>query len=169
MYVNFDRVLAHTLKEEGGYVNHPSDPGGRTNLGVTQKAWEAYVGHPVTEADMRALTPAIVEPFYRARYWNACRCDDLASGVDAIVFDIAVNSGPGRAAKFLQEAVGAFADGSIGPGTLAVAKSADPRLTINKIADHRESFYRALPTFPTFGKGWLARNERVRAEALSMV
>lgn len=169
MNANFEQCFEHTLKEEGGYVNNPKDPGGRTNLGVTQKAWEAYVGHPVTEQDMRDLTPAVVKPFYKERYWNVCRCDDLPSGVDFTVFDIAVNAGPGRAAKFLQEAVGATPDGSIGPRTIAATASFGANTLINKICDRRESYYRSLPTFPTFGRGWLARTERIRADALKMI
>lgn len=169
MNSNFDRCFQHTLKEEGGYVNNPKDPGGRTNLGVTQTAWEAYVGHPVTEQDMRDLTPAIVKPFYQKRYWNVCRCDDLPSGVDLVVFDIAVNAGPGRASRFLQEAVGATVDGAIGDRTLGAVKSFGANTLINKISDRRESYYRSLPTFQTFGKGWLSRTERVRADALKML
>lgn len=170
MNTNFDRCLQHTLKEEGGYVNHPSDPGGRTNLGVTQKTWQEWVmPKEVTEADMKALTPELVKPLYKTRYWNACRCDDLPAGVDLVVFDIAVNAGTGRAAKFLQEAVGVPADGSIGPRTLAAVNSFGANTLINKISDRRESYYRSLSTFPTFGKGWLSRTERVRADALRMV
>ena len=168
MQENFEKVLEHTLKEEGGYVNNPKDPGGMTNLGVTKRAWEEYVGHEVTESDMRALTPAVVKPFYQKRYWDACKCSDLHGGVDLVVFDVAVNSGTGRAAKFLQEAVGATADGSIGPRTVAAANNFGPHLIINKICDRREAFYKSLPTFPTFGKGWLARAERVRKAALEM-
>ena len=168
MQENFEKVLEHTLKEEGGYVNNPKDPGGMTNLGVTKRAWEEYVGHEVTESDMRALTPAVVNPFYQKRYWDACKCNDLHGGVDLVVFDVAVNSGTGRAAKFLQEAVGATADGSIGPRTVAAANNFGPHLIINKICDRREAFYKSLPTFPTFGKGWLARAERVRKAALEM-
>ena len=169
MNSNFERCFQHTLKEEGGFVNNPKDPGGRTNLGVTQRAWEAYVGHAVTEQDMRALTPDAVRPFYRARYWNVCRCDDLPSGVDLVVFDVAVNAGPGRASRFLQESVGATVDGAVGNRTLEAAKSFGADTLINKISDRRESYYRSLPTFQTFGKGWLSRTERVRRESLSMV
>ena len=169
MQSNFDKAFSSTMKEEGGYVNNKNDPGGMTNLGVTKKSWEEYVGHEVTESDMRALTKDIVKPFYKKRYWDACKCSDLHGGVDLVVFDIAVNSGTGRAAKFLQEAVGVTPDGSIGPRTLSAEANFGANLIINKICDRREAFYRSLPTFPTFGKGWLARCERVRQEAISMV
>jgi lysozyme family protein len=168
MQSNFEACLAEVLKHEGGYVDHPADPGGATNRGVTKKAWEEYVGHEVTKDDIKALTVEDVTPFYRKRYWDACKCDNLHGGVDYVVFDVAVNSGPGRAAKFLQEAVGVTADGSIGPRTLAAANDFGPNLIINKMCDRRESFYRSLPTFPTFGKGWLSRCEDVRKKALGM-
>ena len=169
MQENFEKVLEHTLKEEGGYADHPADPGGATNRGVTKRTWEEWVGHEVTKDDIKALTVEDVTPLYKKRFWDACKCDNLHGGVDLVVFDIAVNSGPGRAAKFLQEAVGVTADGSIGPRTVAAANDFGPNLIINKICDRRESFYKALPTFPTFGKGWMARAERVRKTALEMV
>ena len=81
------QAFASLLKHEGGYVNHPSDPGGRTNLGVTQRVWEEWVGHPVDEAAMRALTPAMVEPLYRKRYWDKIRGDSLPAGIDLAVMD----------------------------------------------------------------------------------
>lgn len=165
---NFEACLAEVLKHEGGYVDHPADPGGATNRGVTKKAWEEYVGHEVTKDDIKALTVEDVTPFYRKRYWDACKCDNLHAGVDYVVFDVAVNSGTGRAAKFLQEAVGVTADGSIGPRTLAAAETFGANLIINKMCDRRESFYKSLPTFPTFGKGWLRRCDEVHKKALEM-
>lgn len=168
MQNNFDACLAEVLKHEGGYADHPADPGGATNRGVTKRVWEEWVGHEVTKDDIKALTVEDVTPLYRKRFWDACKCDNLHAGVDYVVFDVAVNSGTGRAAKFLQEAVGATPDGSIGPRTLAAADSFGPKLIINKICDRRESFYRSLPTFATFGKGWLRRNDEVHKKALEM-
>src|ERR1700742_2119459 len=115
---NFDSVLQCVLKDEGGFVNDPQDPGGMTNLGVTQRVWEAYVGHPVSEADMRALTSAMVSPLYRQNYWDRVHGDELPLGVDYAVMDFAVNSGPSRSAKTLQAACGVAQDGSIGTQTL---------------------------------------------------
>ena len=123
MIENFKEALAHVLKSEGGYVNNPKDPGGMTNLGCTKTVWEEYVGHPVSEADMRALTPESVAPLYKRKYWDRVSGDDLPSGLDYAVFDAAINSGAGRAAKWLQEVVGVTADGSIGSGTLAAVAS----------------------------------------------
>lgn len=167
---NFHRAFNLVLKEEGGFVNNPKDPGGITNMGVTKRAWEEWIGHPVTEQDMRNLTPVQVLPFYQEKYWNVCRCNDLYSGLDYLIFDIAVNSGTGRAAKFLQSAVGVEADGAIGSRTIAALRKCalTPSELINIICDRRELFWKSLPTFPTFGKGWLARGARVRRESLEM-
>lgn len=165
---NFQRCLDLVLIHEGGFVDHSQDPGGITNMGVTKKAWEEYVGYAVNREEMRALTVAEITPFYRTRYWDACKCDDLHAGVDYVVFDLAVNSGPGRAAKFLQEAVGATPDGRIGPRTLSAAADFGANLIISKICDRRESYYRSLPHFPAFGRGWLKRNEEVQKKALEM-
>ena len=170
MIGNFETCLKEVLKHEGGYVDHPADPGGATNLGVTKKVWEEWVGHEVTKDDIKKLTVADVTPLYRKRFWNVCKCDDLPSGLDYVVFDIAVNSGSGRAAKFLQSAVGATPDGVIGNGTLTCVKrtTLSPLELINIICDRREKFYMGLAGFPTFGKGWLRRNEEVRKRAIDM-
>ena len=165
---NWDEALRHILKYEGGYVNHPSDPGGMTNLGVTKRVWEEWTGKPATEADMRALTPEMVGPLYKTRYWDAVKGDDLPSGVDLCVFDCAVNAGVGRASKFLQQAVGVTADGQIGPKTVeaTTAKPADE--VVAKFCDLREAHYKSLPTFATFGKGWMRRLASVESEAQTL-
>jgi len=165
---NWDEALRHILKYEGGYVNHPSDPGGMTNLGVTKRVWEEWTGKPATEADMRALTPEMVGPLYKTRYWDAVRADDLPAGVDLCVFDCAVNAGVGRASKFLQQAVGVTADGQIGPKTVeaTTAKPADE--IVAKFCDLREAHYKSLPTFSTFGKGWMRRLASVESEAQTL-
>ena len=151
---NFEESLAAVLKHEGGYVDHPKDPGGATNLGCTKKVWEEWVGHEVTKDDIRSLTVADVSPLYKARYWDKCRCDDLPRGVDFAVFDLAINSGTGRASKLLQRAVGVAADGAIGPATLAAVASIGPRELASKICESRLQFLQGLPTWETFGKGW---------------
>lgn len=163
---NWNRSFQLMLKSEGGYANHPSDPGGRTNLGVTQAVWENWVGHTVTEKEMRALTPEKVEPLYKRKFWDACRCDDLPSGVDYLVFDMAVNAGVGRSAKLLQRVLDVAQDGAIGPITLAVAEHKGALTIIEEFSKVREEFYRSLPTFGTFGNGWLNRVEHSKASAL---
>ena len=166
---NFDAALQHVLKSEGGFVNHPADPGGMTNLGVTARTWEDWVGHKPSEKEMRELTPEKVAPLYKRKYWDAIKGDALPSGVDYCVFDCAVNSGPGRAAKFLQEIAGVKPDGGIGPVTLAAVKAMDPIELISKYADKRLQFWQSLSTFETFGKGWTRRGNEVKDEALKMV
>lgn len=163
---SWPRAFDELLRHEGGYVNHPDDPGGRTNLGVTQRVWEEWTSHPATEADMRALTRQQVEPLYRQRYWAKVRGDDLPPGVDFAVFDFAVNSGVGRAARMLQQVVGAQQDGAIGPATLMAVNAMPPLALIERLCDARLGFLRALPTWPTFGKGWERRVREVRSEAL---
>ena len=165
---NFEESLAHVLKHEGGYVDHPKDPGGATNLGCTKKVWEEWVGHEVTKDDIKALTIADVSPLYKARYWDKCRCDDLPRGVDFAVFDLAINSGVGRASKLLQRSVGVAADGAIGPATLAAVADANPRELATKICELRLAFLQALPTWETFGKGWGRRVKETEKTAFNM-
>jgi lysozyme family protein len=160
-------MLAH----EGGYVHHEKDPGGRTNHGVTQRVWEEWVGHEVDEKQMRALTHEMVAPLYKRKYWDVVRADDLVAGVDYCVFDVAVNSGPGRAIKFLQSCVGVTADGGFGPATLAAVKKSeeDPARLIELYCAKRLEFLQSLKTFETFGKGWSRRVAEVKEEALKML
>jgi hypothetical protein len=165
MKSNFDKCLALMLKHEGGFVNHPKDPGGMTNLGVTKTTWEEWTRKPSDEAEMRSLTPEMVAPLYKARFWDRVKADDLPSGVDYAVFDAAVNSGPGRAARWLQECVGVTADGAIGPKTLQAVNSYPGDLQ-SDYCDKRLKFLQSLPTFPTFGRGWTRRVEDVKSTRL---
>jgi lysozyme family protein len=165
MITNFDTCLAHVLASEGGFVNNPKDPGGITNLGCTKTTWEIFVGHPVSEADMRNLTKDDVKPLYKRKYWDQVSGDLLPAGLDYAVFDAAINSGPGRAAKWLQEVVGVVADGSIGPATLKAIEAFDALELIAHYNDKRLQFLEALPTFATFGKGWSNRVASVQSIA----
>jgi lysozyme family protein len=168
MNTNFELCLSHLLQHEGGYVNHPSDPGGRTNLGVTQAVWEDWSDRKVTEEEMRGLTPAKVSPLYKEMYWDRVKGNQLPSGVDYCVFDAAVNSGVRRASQWLQWALGVAADGAIGPQTIAVASVTSPTTTIINYSAQRLKFLQGLSTWPTFGKGWERRVNEVKATALSM-
>ena len=169
MQSNWKQAFEQMLASEGGYVNNPSDPGGRTNLGVTQKVWEEWVGRESNEKEMRSLTPEMVEPLYKRKFWDACKCDELPSGIDYLVFDFAVNAGPGRSAKILQTAVDVTPDGGIGPMTLAAVNALSEQELIEKFSQGKEDFYRSLNTFDTFGKGWLNRVAAVKLKANSMV
>lgn len=166
---NFDAALKAILHHEGGFSDHPQDPGGMTNLGVTKRVWEEWVGHEVDEKTMRGLTPEIVGPMYKAKYWDKIKGDDLPAGVDYCVFDAAVNSGPGRAVKWLQGCVGVDQDGGIGPKTLAAVAAFDPKELVEDYAKRRLSFLMDLKTWPTFGKGWGRRVAEVQTSASSML
>ena len=166
---NWQKSFEQMLASEGGYVNHPSDPGGMTNLGVTKRVWEEWVGRESNEKEMRSLTPEMVEPLYKRKFWDACKCDEMPSGIDYLVFDFAVNAGPGRSAKILQTAVGVTPDGGIGPMTLAAVNSFSEAELVEKFSQAKEDFYRSLNTFETFGKGWLNRVAAVKIKATSML
>jgi lysozyme family protein len=171
MQSNFEVCLAKLLVHEGGYVNHPADPGGETNLGVTKRVWQEWVGHDVSEKEMRNLTPLMVSPLYKRKYFDACHADELISGLDYCVFDCAVNSGVGRAIKLLQSSVGATPDGGYGSITAALVREAekDPKRLIELFSAKRLEFLESLKAFPTFGKGWSRRVAEVKADSLAMV
>ena len=166
---NWNNAFGLMLASEGGYVHHPSDPGGRTNLGVTQATWENWVGRESDEAEMRGLTPEKVEPLYKKKYFDAVRGDELPMGLDYLMFDFAVNAGAGRAIKTLQTAVGVTPDGGFGPMTMAAVQAVDPVGLIERFSQAKEDFYRSLNTFATFGKGWLNRVADVKVKASSML
>lgn len=169
----FERCLTEILRHEGGYVDHPSDPGGATNMGITRKTlarWRKVT--PWTDlpkAAVAALTRNEAALIYRANYWNTAKAGSMPSGVDLALFDFAVNSGPDRAVRVLQAALGVAADGEIGPVTLAAVEAADPRRLINALCDRRLSFLQRLTSFAVFGRGWTRRVAEIRAAALTDV
>jgi lysozyme family protein len=162
---SYDEALARLLVHEGGYTNHPADPGGPTNFGITLADARAYWKRDATAADVRAMPLAVAKDIYRARYWDALACDALPAGVDYAVFDYGVNSGIGRSAKVLQRLVGAPPDGRIGARTIAAARSRDAAALIDAICDERLAFLQGLRTWPVFGNGWGRRVREVRASA----
>jgi lysozyme family protein len=166
---NFEHCLKMLLHHEGGFVNHPKDPGGMTNLGVTKKVYDAWIGRESTEAEMRALTPADVGPIYKKNYWDKVRGDDLPAGVDWAAFDWAVNSGAGRPAKAIQRIVGATQDGAIGPKTLQAVMDVEPEKIVEGVYDIRQKFYESLKTFDTFGRGWTRRNQETLDQAKKLM
>ena len=157
MKENYDHCLEMILHHEGGYVNHPKDPGGETNLSVTKRDWEE---HGDTK-DMKDLTVEDVAHIYKIAYWDSVQGDDLPSGLDLCVFDFGVNAGTGRAARYLQNLVGATADGAIGPATLrtvnAYVQVEGLGATIDAYQSNRQEYYEKLSTFETFGRGWTRR------------
>jgi len=157
MQKNYDKCLETILHHEGGYVNHPKDPGGETNLGVTKRVYEEHGG----TKDMKDLTVEDVAPIYKKGYWDKMKGDDLPGGLDLCVFDFGVNAGPGRAAKYLQSMIGTTPDGGIGPMTLAaLQKYVDENGLVESIEEYqkrRQEYYEKLSTFATFGRGWTRR------------
>jgi lysozyme family protein len=167
---NFELCLKLMLAHEGNFVNDPRDSGGMTNLGVTKRVWEEWLGRPVSEKEMRALTPTMVAPLYKRKYWDACRADELVLGFDYCVFDVSVNSGTGRAIKLLQQTVGATPDGGFGSITMALVRKAeaDPIKLIELFSARRMEFLQNLRSFEHFGKGWSRRVAEVKATAIEM-
>ena len=169
MQDNYEHCLEMILHHEGGYVNHPKDPGGETNLGVTKRVYEEWGG----DKDMTDLLVEDVAPIYQKNYWDRCKCDDLPSGLDLCVFDFAVNAGPSRSAKFLQRLIGTTVDGGIGPNTLKAVQNYVEEVGLETaIEDYqsaRQEYYEALDTFDTFGRGWTRRVEETTSSALEMV
>jgi lysozyme family protein len=165
MQGNFKECLDLVLKSEGGWVNNPADPGGETNLGVTKRVWEEYVGHPVTT--MKNLTPELVAPLYEQKYWRPCYGEILPRGLDFVTFSMGVNAGPGRSVKLLQSAIGCVPDGIIGPRTRELICASNSATLIAKFSETRREYYKSLNK-PVFEKGWLNRVDHEEAQALNM-
>jgi lysozyme family protein len=147
---NREFCIKATLKHEGGYVDHPSDPGGATNWGITIGVAREYWKPDATKADIKAMPQSVAVEIYRKRYWNAVKGDDLPAGLDFAVYDFGVNSGPARALKYLK------------------ATSGSTEKRIIDLCDARLAFVKGLKTWPTFGKGWGRRIAEVKATALKM-
>jgi len=157
------------LHHEGGYVNNVHDKGGMTNLGVTKRVYDKWIGRESTEQEMRDLTPDDVAPIYKKNYWNRVKGDSLPSGLDWACFDWAVNSGSGRPAKAVQRAVGATQDGAIGNQTLGLIAEKDPKFIIDYVYTVRQAFYESLDDYKHFGRGWSRRNTETLHQAMEMV
>lgn len=166
----FKSALRFVLRWEGGFVDDPDDPGGRTNKGVTQAVyndWRAAQG--LAAQDVKNITDADVESIYDANYWQRARSNELQSPLSLVHFDTAVNMGVKRAVRFLQQSVGCGVDGDFGQGTLKAVGSCDQGTAVIEYCKAREAFYRKLaeekPTLAKFLKGWLNRLNSLRKEA----
>lgn len=160
------RILVH----EGGYVNHPSDPGGATNKGVTIATFRRYIKPGGTIEDLKALTTAQAVIVYKRQYWDAVSADLLPVGVDYAVVDFAVNSGPTRAIKYLQAVVGVEQDGKLGPVSIKAVRAMPPRDVVRQLCARRLSFMKAIKggsLWVTFGKGWQRRVDDVLTYSLN--
>lgn len=163
----FPRAFALLRVHEGGYSDHPRDPGGATMKGVTQRTYDAH-RHRMeqTPRDVRKITDAEVERIYRRQYWRLVKAYDLPPGVAYCVFDAAVNSGPGRAVRWLQKAIGAKVDGIVGDETIGLARDIPADVLIHKYCDMRLAFMKRLKHWPSFKNGWSRRVHEVRAQSI---
>jgi lysozyme family protein len=147
MKENYDAALKATLRYEGGKVDDPRDPGGRTAYGITQNTYNAWrYKQGLDRKDVFTISQDDVAAIYKQNYWDAIN-------VDIATFDFAVNSGVSRAAKYLQSIVGVTQDGQIGPKTILACKT----YVANQLTDKRLGFLKGLPTWGTFGRGWANR------------
>lgn len=177
MINNFQKSLEHILKAEGGFTDDPRDPGnhladgraGCTNMGVTQTAWEEFVGHNVSTSDMKNLTKEQVGEFYKKRYWDRVQADALPIGIDFLAASFAINAGTGTSSKLMQKCINAVPDGAIGPRTLQAIAGYDPKELIEKFSQAKTEYYKGLKLFPIYGKGWLNRVESEKTKALAML
>lgn len=169
MFGNYENCLKCVLDSEGGYINHPSDPGGATNFGITKQAWADYLKIPVSNLDIKNLDNKLVADFYKKKYWDVCKCDLLPAGIDYCVFDYAVHSGPSRAIKTLQKSLDLVVDGIIGSQTLSkVQNLKDKKIIVMRICAQRMVFLKSLAQYPIFGKGWLSRVMKVQSKAMGV-
>lgn len=176
MQINFDESLRRLLISEGGYTNHPSDPGGPTNYGITIYDARKYaaefgwiVGRAVTTQDIKDMPLWFAKKVYDAKYWHSQLCHLLASGVDYAIFDYGVNSGIGRSGKVLKRVLGMDASSSVvTPDVVAAVERVGAVKVINAVMDERLHFLQALNTWPVFGAGWGRRVVEVRAASLHM-
>lgn len=147
--MTFDEAFEKLIGHEGGYVNHPSDPGGETKYGISRRSYP--------QEDIAGLTIERAKAIYLRDYWGPAGCDAVPDALRFDLFDMAVNSGVKAAARMLQKVVGETEDGVIGPRTLqAVRGMPAPRL-VARFNGCRLEFMASLPTWPSFGRGWARR------------
>jgi lysozyme family protein len=164
--MSFKECLDLVLKSEGGWVYNPLDPGGETNLGVTQRVWEEWVGHPVQT--MKNLTPELVTPLYEQKYWRPCYGEVLPRGLNFLCFSFGINAGCGRSVKLLQQSLGLISDGVIGPRVMQKLRESNITDVIKGFSESRREYYKSLKNFPIFGRGWLNRVDKEEKEAINM-
>lgn len=176
MRVNFDTSLWQVLRHEGGYSNHPDDPGGATQNGVTQRVYNSFRRlRGQTPRDVKKILKSEINEIYKENYWDQVSGDYLPIGLDFVVFDFAVNSGPNQAIKYLQRAINKVekrtlkVDGHMGPATLDAATSlSDLAGVVRYLCDARLGFMQRLKNWKSFAKGWTTRVKDVKAKGLQM-
>lgn len=171
MLCNFGKCHAITAVWEGGWSDNKKDRGGKTMYGITQATLSAWLGRPATVTEIRSLTKDEALAIYRKNYWDRVSGDTLPAGIDLMVYDWGVNSGPKRAVVALQSILGVEPDGWIGEKTMKAMAGLNARGIINKLYERRMAFLRGIGAeqWDEFGKGWTNRVNDVRAKALAMV
>lgn len=154
MRKNFDVCLEVIFEVEGGIANDPDDPGGWTNFGIS---WGFAASLGWTKDQHRAITQQQAAELYREHFWEKCYANSLPSGLDLVVFDMAVNSGPSTAVRELQKSVGVTADGILGPISLGRIRDLGASVSIAWFLAWRDEFYRRNSLWYRFGKGWTRR------------
>lgn len=168
MRENFDESLRRVFAHEGGYTDHPSDPGGPTNWGITIHDARMYWKRDACADDVRGMPKDVAKRIYRTKYWDAMRCDELPAGVDYAVFDFGVNSGVTRSLKFLEGIAGVPQDGKPDDTLIRTVAHLPPRPVITELCNKRLVFLKGLKTWPTFGRGWGRRVDEVKSCAIKM-
>ncbi len=155
--MTFDKAFSLVVGSEGGFVNDQDDNGGATKYGVTIGTLSDWRGKSVTVDDVRNLSIDEAMSIYKKRYWDAMRCDDLPNWIRLLAFDSSINSGVKLASTWLQNAVGAKPDGSIGPVTLGMLSLSSPEKAIPDFMAQRLLLMAGHSDFKKFGKGWFRR------------
>jgi len=173
---NLSIALRETLSHEGGYSDLSRDPGGATNMGITRKTLARWRGITpwwrLSRAEVKSLKLREAKAIYKSQYWNRIAANALPGGLDLVLFDFAVNSGPARAAKTLQHELGVRKDGAIGPITLNALAKRVARIglaqIIRAVCGARLGFLMRLSIFATFGRGWKRRVDAIERASLDL-
>lgn len=147
--MNFDQAFERLIGHEGGYVNHPADPGGETKFGITKRSYPSE--------DIAGMTLDRAKTIYLRDYWGPAGCDAAPDQVRFDLFDMAVNAGVRKAVLTMQKAVGETEDGILGPRTLQAMQSMPSARLVARFNGHRLEHMASLPTWPSFGRGWARR------------
>ena len=170
MKETYSTAISQVFKDEGGYTNESTDPGGPTNWGITIHDARQYWKPDATSEDVRNMPKSVAEDIYSKHYADPVHYDSLPAGVDYSVLDFAINSGISKSIKTLQEIVNVPIDGTIGPITLQATNAKDSKTLVEEIWDKRLAFDKSLThLWPVYGRGWTARIDRGRVLALSMI
>lgn len=161
----FPHCMTFVFGKEGGYVDDPDDRGGPTNMGITLATLRSWRRDPtLVAADVARMSRGEAQTIYREWFWEEPNFHLLPPGLDLLMFDFGVNSGPERATKFLQDSLGVEPDGKVGPITIEAAWNADRIRVIDEVCDARLAFMRGLTNWWKYKNGWTDRVAKLRAQ-----